>query len=65
MPDISDDTIRIRGRDHTIAFIADSQDGRLVIRQEPDGKKSKVVVLEQWLRNRHMKPNLHHEDLCI
>jgi hypothetical protein len=35
--------IRIRGRDHTIVFIADSQDGRLVIRQEPDGKKSKEV----------------------
>jgi|SRR5438132_179165 hypothetical protein len=43
MPDISErNEIRIRGRDHTIVFIADSQDGRLVIRQEPDGKKSKV-----------------------
>ena len=31
--------IRVRGRDHTIVFHADSQDGRLVIRQEPDGKK--------------------------
>jgi len=42
MPDISErHEIRIRGRDHTIVFIADSQDGRLVIRQEPDGKKSK------------------------
>lgn len=35
--------IRTRGRDHTIVFIADSQDGRLVIRQEPDGKKAKDV----------------------
>jgi hypothetical protein len=35
--------IRIHGRDHTIVFIADSQDGRLVIRQEPDGKKSREV----------------------
>ena len=44
MPDISErNEIRIRGRDHTIVFIADSQDGRLVIRQEPDGKKSKEV----------------------
>ena len=44
MPDISErHEIRIRGRDHTIVFIADSQDGRLVIRQEPDGKKSKEV----------------------
>src|SRR6267142_130251 len=44
MPDISErHEIRIRGRDHTIVFVADSQDGRLVIRQEPDGKKSKEV----------------------
>jgi hypothetical protein len=44
LPDISErHEIRIRGRDHTIVFIADSQDGRLVIRQEPDGKKSKEV----------------------
>jgi hypothetical protein len=44
MPDISErHEIRIRGRDHTIVFIADSEDGRLVIRQEPDGKKSKEV----------------------
>jgi hypothetical protein len=44
MADISErHEIRIRGRDHTIVFIADSQDGRLVIRQEPDGKKSKEV----------------------
>ena len=44
MPDISErHEIRIRGRDHTIVFIADSEDGRLVIRQEPDGKKPKDV----------------------
>jgi hypothetical protein len=44
LPDISErHEIRIRGRDHTIVFIAGSQDGRLVIRQEPDGKKSKEV----------------------
>jgi hypothetical protein len=35
--------VRVRGRDHTIVFIADSDDGRLVIRQEPDGKKAKDV----------------------
>jgi hypothetical protein len=29
--------VRVRGRDRTIVFIADSKDGRLVIRQEPDG----------------------------
>jgi hypothetical protein len=29
--------VRLRGRDHTIVFVADSGDGRLVIRQEPDG----------------------------
>jgi hypothetical protein len=44
MPDVSErHEIRIRGRDHTIVFIADSEDGRLIIRQEPDGKKSKDV----------------------
>jgi hypothetical protein len=35
--------IRVRGKDHTIVFLADSGDGRLVIRQEPDGKKTKDV----------------------
>jgi hypothetical protein len=35
--------VRIRGRDHTIVFLADSADGRLVIRQEPEGKKAKDV----------------------
>lgn len=35
--------VRLRGRDKTITFIADSDDGRLVIRQEPDGKKPKDV----------------------
>jgi hypothetical protein len=35
--------VRVRGRDHTIVFLADSEDGRLVIRQEPDGKKAKDV----------------------
>jgi hypothetical protein len=35
--------IRVRGRDHTIVFLADSKNGRLVIRQEPDGKKPKDV----------------------
>jgi hypothetical protein len=35
--------IRVRGRDHTILFIADSADGRLVIRQEPHGKSGKNV----------------------
>jgi hypothetical protein len=44
MPAISErHEIRIRGRDHSIVFIADSEDGRLVIRQEPDAKKSKDV----------------------
>jgi len=33
--------IRVRGKDHTIVFLADSgEDGGLVIRQEPAGKKS-------------------------
>ena len=35
--------IRVRGRDHTIVFLADSKDGRLVIRQEPDENKPKQV----------------------
>jgi hypothetical protein len=44
MADISErHEIRVRGRDHTIVFLADSKDGRLVIRQEPDGKKPKDV----------------------
>jgi hypothetical protein len=29
--------------DHTIVFLADSKDGRLVIRQQPDDKKPKDV----------------------
>ena len=32
--------IKIRGRDGTIVFTADSEDGRLVIRQVPDGEGS-------------------------
>ena len=44
MPKIAErHEIRIRGRDQVIVFIADSEDGRLVIRQEPEGKKSKEV----------------------
>jgi hypothetical protein len=44
MPELSErHEIRIRGTDHTIVFIADSEDGRLVIRQELDGKKSNDV----------------------
>ena len=35
--------IQIRGRDGIIVFIADSEDGRLVIRQIPVGRKSKDV----------------------
>jgi hypothetical protein len=35
--------VRVRGRDSPIVFNADSEDGRLVIRQERDGKKSKDV----------------------
>ena len=30
--------VRVRGRDRTIVFLADSDDGRLVIRQESGGK---------------------------
>jgi hypothetical protein len=35
--------VRLRGKDKTITFIADSDDGRLVIRQEDDGRKAKDV----------------------
>ena len=35
--------VRLRGRDKTIYFIADSDDGRLIIRQESEGKKPKDV----------------------
>ena len=35
--------VRLRGKNQTIVFIADSDDGRLVIRQEPDGKKIEDV----------------------
>jgi hypothetical protein len=35
--------IQVRGHDGTIVFTADSRDGRLVIRQIPDGRKSKDV----------------------
>lgn len=33
--------VRVRGRDNTVVFVADSSDGRLVIRQEWDGKGQK------------------------
>jgi hypothetical protein len=33
--------VRVRGRNQTVVFTADSEDGRLVIRQEPDDKKPK------------------------
>ena len=33
--------VRVRGRDHTVVFIADSEDGRLIIRQEPDNQRHK------------------------
>jgi hypothetical protein len=35
--------VRVRGRDQTVVFIADSRDGRLIIRQEQEGKKPKDV----------------------
>ena len=35
--------VRLRGRDKTIYFIADSDDGRLIIRQESEGKKPRDV----------------------
>ena len=35
--------VRVRGRDRTVVFIADSHDGRLIIRQEQEGKKSKDI----------------------
>jgi hypothetical protein len=33
--------VRVRGRDNTVVFSDDSSDGRLVIRQEWDGKGKK------------------------
>ena len=43
MPELSErHEIRIRGKDYTIVFIADSEDGRLVIRQEPDGRNPRM-----------------------
>jgi hypothetical protein len=39
MADISErHEIRVQAGQHTIVFVADSTDGRLVIRQEPEGK---------------------------
>jgi hypothetical protein len=35
--------VRVRGRNGPIVVLADSQDGRLVIRQEPDGHRAKDV----------------------
>jgi hypothetical protein len=44
MSDLSErHEVRLRGRDKTIVFLADSEDGRLIIRQEPDNKKPKDV----------------------
>ena len=35
--------VRVQGQGQTIVFIADSEDGRLIIRQEPEGKTSTDV----------------------
>ena len=35
--------IKVRAGDSTIVFTAESEDGRLFIRQEPDGKKGREV----------------------
>jgi hypothetical protein len=35
--------VRVRGRDGTIVFVADSHDGRLIIRQETEGQKGSEV----------------------
>jgi len=35
--------VRVRGTNQTISFVADSDDGRLFIRVEADGKKGKDV----------------------
>jgi hypothetical protein len=44
MADLSErHEVRIRGADSVIVFVADTEDGRLLIRQERDGKKSKEV----------------------
>ena len=37
--------VRVRGRGHEIVFSADSEDGRLHIRQESDGKSKKVCAI--------------------
>jgi hypothetical protein len=42
MSDLSErHEVRVRGQGQTIVFIAESEDGRLLIRQEFDGKKAK------------------------
>ena len=44
MPDVTErHEVRVRGQDQTIVFLADSEDGRLIIRQEPDGRTAKDV----------------------
>jgi hypothetical protein len=44
MADLSErHEVRVRGPDHTIVFVADSDDGKLSIRQEQDGAGSKRV----------------------
>jgi len=44
MTDISErHEIRVRGHDSTIVFTADSEDGRLFIRQEQDGSEGRNV----------------------
>jgi len=35
--------VRVRGRDQTVVFLADSEDGRLVIRQEREGETPEDV----------------------
>jgi hypothetical protein len=57
---------RVRGRNGAIVFVAGSQDGRLVIRQEPEDRRAKDVCSitltffapltgdeEQEIRRRH------------
>jgi len=44
MPDLSErHEIRVRGHDSTIVFTADSEDGRLCIRQVHDGDEGRDV----------------------
>jgi hypothetical protein len=40
--------VRVNGKDQTIVFVADSADGRLIVRQEPTASRSTTSARSRW-----------------